>query len=220
MKCGIVLDSVKWILNGWTKQLGCSKISLACPQKWERPQKTANITMVLTAIAKPEHTHTTLHRIYTLSKSLYGKGSVSTPAALRESNLHFLKHQVSSSQRTQSERGWTGWERREGDQFEEGLKGMWEGDKRTEGELRWEWNERDREMEETKKKETSLDKHIILFSWSLATTVPPSAPSLWFLIIRCSSLHASFLLPSCCSCLYTHLSPCLLFFIPLCIYLD
>lgn len=74
-------------------------------------------------------------------------------------------------------------------------------------------SERDRETEETKKKETSLDKHIILFSWSLATTVPPSAPSLWFLIIRCSSLHASFLLPSCCSCLYTHLSPCLLFFL-------
>lgn len=57
------------------------------------------------------------------------------------------------------------------------------------------------------------DQHIILFLWSLATTVPPSAPSLWFLIIRCSSLHASFLLPSCCSCLYTHLSPCLLMFL-------
>lgn len=185
MKCGIVLDSVKWILNGWTKQLGCSKISLACPQKWERPQKTANITMVLTAIAKPEHTHTTLHRIYTLSKSLYGKGSVSTPAALRESNLHFLKHQVSSSQRTQSERGWMGWKRREGDQFEEGLKGMWEGDKRTEGELRWEWKWKRPRKKRPALISTSycfrgvwqpLFHHLHPLFGSLSSAAPPSMP--------------------------------------------
>lgn len=194
MKWGIVLDSVKWILNGWIKQLGCSKISLACPHKWERPQKTANITMVLTAIAKPEHTHTTLLRIYTLSKSLYAKGGVSTPAALRESNLHFLKHKVSSSQRTQSERGWTGWERREGDQFGEGLKGMWGGDKedRRRAEVRVEVKETER-LEWPRKKRPALLSTSYCFrgvwqqlfhhlhTWfplfgSLLSAAPPSMP--------------------------------------------
>lgn len=140
MKCGIVLDSVKWILNSWTKQLGCSKISLTCPQKWERPQKTANITMVLTAIAKSERAHTQLYIVFTrwakvymerevfplqqLCVSLIYISSNTKLAAVKELRVREAGRGERGEKETSSGKGWR--------ECEKEIR-------RTEGELRWEW---------------------------------------------------------------------------------